>query len=162
MKSVVLGLAAAVSLAAGAAQAQVPPKPPGAVECAAVYGAFGQDQDQFGATDSLVAERYPAFARIGFDDRLTALAGKAERGVSDLKAAAQDTQSDDYAQLVDAETEGDHERAAGDGHGAPVGRLRRPMGVRTLARRRLTGGGPRQAPRSGAPLEPARRPEVAG
>ena len=105
LRPVVLGLAALACLAAGAARAQ--DAKPSANRCAAVYGALGMDQDQFGAADSLMSERYPAFATIKFDDRVSALAGKAELGVTDLKTAAQDEMSGAYAKLVDAETDGD-------------------------------------------------------
>ena len=81
--------------------------PPSSQKCAAVYGAFAQEQAAFGTSDSLMGERYFNYAKIKFDDRLALLAGKSEMGVTDLKAAAATDQSDFYMKLVDAETDGD-------------------------------------------------------
>ena len=81
--------------------------PPTAEKCAAVYGAFAQDQANFGASDSLLGERYSNYMRISFDDRLNQLAGKAEKNVSDLKGATDTERAALYMKLVDAETEGE-------------------------------------------------------
>ena len=75
--------------------------------CAAVYGAFAQEQAAFGATDSLMGERYFNYAKIHFDDRLGLLAGKSEMGLSDLKSASAADEASYYMKLVDAETDGD-------------------------------------------------------
>ena len=118
MKSVVAGLALVVlscasapALAQSSAEPQVtaPPNPdvPTAARCAAVYGALAQEQANFGSSDSLLGERYLNYSRINFDDRLNQLAGKAEKGVSELRAASADEESANYMKLVDAETEGD-------------------------------------------------------
>jgi hypothetical protein len=80
---------------------------PTAERCAAVYGAFAQAQGTFGANNSLLGERYFAYTRISFDDRLSQLAGKSEMGVTQLKTASAAQESDFYMKLVDAETEGD-------------------------------------------------------
>ena len=113
MTKILAGLALAL-LCFGAAQAQDAgePRPPTAEKCAAVYGAFAQDQGAFGTTDSLLGERYFNYAKINFDDRLSRLAGKAEKGITELKAASETDRSTMYMQLVDAETEGDMEAKA--------------------------------------------------
>jgi hypothetical protein len=80
---------------------------PTAEKCAAVYGAFAQDQANFGSSDSLLGERYFNFSRINFEERLTQLAGKAEKGVTELKTATEADRAQLYMKLVDAETEGD-------------------------------------------------------
>ncbi|HEY5412610.1 MAG TPA: hypothetical protein VIJ94_17970 [Caulobacteraceae bacterium] len=82
-------------------------RPPTSQKCAAAYGAFAQEQAAFGASDSLMGERYFNYAKIKFDDRLAQLAGKSEMGVTDLKSAAAADESDFYMKLVDAETDGD-------------------------------------------------------
>jgi hypothetical protein len=76
-------------------------------KCAAVYGAFAQHQSNFGSNDSLLGERYYNFAKISFEDRLMRLAGKAEKGVTELKSATEFDRGTLYMRLVDAETEGD-------------------------------------------------------
>ncbi len=81
--------------------------PPASKTCAAVYGAFGQEQAAFGTSDSLMGERYFNYAKINFLDRLTQLAGKTELGLTDLKNASAVEESNDYMKLVDAETDGD-------------------------------------------------------
>ena len=102
MRSVfVLGLLLA---AASPALAQ---ERPTVQKCAAVYGAFAQEQGTFGASNSLMGERYFAYAKISFDDRLQRLAGKSEMGVTELKTASATQESDYYMKLVDAETDGD-------------------------------------------------------
>ncbi len=80
--------------------------PPTAAKCAAVYGAFAEDQGNFGTSDSLLGERYFNYGKISFDDRLNRLAGKAEKGVSELKDATEAARAALYMKLVDAETEG--------------------------------------------------------
>ena len=103
MRSILaLGLLLAAS---GTAWAQ--DGPPSSQKCAAVYGAFAQEQSAFGATGSLMGERYFNYAKIKFDDRLALLAGKSEMGVTDLKSASALDESDFYMKLVDAETDGD-------------------------------------------------------
>jgi hypothetical protein len=97
----VLGLLLAVC---GPAAAQVRPTPQ---QCAAVYGAFAQEQSTFGASNSLMGERYFAYAKVSFEDRLERLAGKSEMGVTEMKTASAQQESDFYMKLVDAETEGD-------------------------------------------------------
>jgi hypothetical protein len=107
---IIAGLAlAAVWCGAASAQSVADARPPTAEKCAAVYGAFAQDQTNFGTTDSLLGERYFSYAKINFEDRLSQLAGKAEKGVSELKDATESERSAMYMQLVDAETEGDIE-----------------------------------------------------
>jgi hypothetical protein len=86
--------------------------PPTAARCAAVYGAFAEDQGAFGASDSLLGERYFNYGKINFEDRLGLLAGKAEKGITELKAASESERSAFYMKLVDAETEGDMEAPA--------------------------------------------------
>jgi hypothetical protein len=106
----IAGLAlAAVSCGAASAQSIADARPPTAEKCAAVYGAFAQDQSNFGTTDSLLGERYFSYSKINFEDRLGQLAGKAEKGVSELKDATESDRSAMYMKLVDAETEGDIE-----------------------------------------------------
>ena len=80
---------------------------PTSQKCAAVYGAFAQEQGTFGASNSLMGERYFAYAKINFEDRLEKLAGESEMGVTELKTASAVDESNDYMKLVDAETEGD-------------------------------------------------------
>ena len=80
---------------------------PTAQKCAAVYGAFAQAQATFGASNSLMGERYFNYVKIGFEDRLAQLAGKSEMGVTELKTASASDESGYYMKLVDAETEGD-------------------------------------------------------
>ncbi len=82
---------------------------PTAQKCAAVYGAFAQEQGAFGTTGSLMGERYFNYAKINFDDRLALLAGKSEMGVTEMKTASATDESADYMKLVDAETDGDME-----------------------------------------------------
>jgi hypothetical protein len=107
---IIAGLALAAAWC-GAAQAQsiADARPPTATKCAAVYGAFAQDQGNFGTSDSLLGERYFNYAKINFEDRLGLLAGKAEKGISQLKDESEQDRSTMYMQLVDAETEGDVE-----------------------------------------------------
>ena len=76
-------------------------------KCAAVYGAFAHEQATFGTTNSLMGERYFNYVKISFDDRLAQLAGKSEKGVTDLKTASASAEADFYMKLVDAETDGD-------------------------------------------------------
>ena len=98
-------LAAGLLLAmSGAAWAQ---QRPTAQTCAAVYGAFAQEQGAFGTTDSLMGERYFNYGKINFEDRLAQLAGKSEMGVTELKTSTAVDESNDYMKLVDAETDGD-------------------------------------------------------
>ena len=80
---------------------------PTSQKCAAVYGAFAQAQGTFGSDNSLLGERYFAYTRISFEDRLERLAGKSEMGVTELKTASATQEGDYYMKLVDAETEGD-------------------------------------------------------
>lgn len=75
--------------------------------CAAVYGALAQQQGAFGTQDSLMGEQYFNYAKINFDDRLTQLARKAEKGVTELKSSTEADRTELYMKLVDAETEGD-------------------------------------------------------
>lgn len=75
--------------------------------CAGAYAALARHQDNYGTEGSLMSERFPNFARINYNERLGSLARQAEKGVSDLKAAAQDRHGDYFRKLVDAETEGD-------------------------------------------------------
>jgi hypothetical protein len=98
-----LGLFLAVC---GSASAQDGP-PPTSQKCAAVYGAFAQEQGAFGTTDSLMGQRYFNYPKINFDDRLARLAGKSEMGLTDLKNASAVDESNYYMKLVDAETDGD-------------------------------------------------------
>ena len=107
MKAPIVGLALAIA-ACGPALAQ-PAKPPSRSidTCAAVYGALAEQQKAFGVDDSLMGEKYFSYAKISFDDRLTQLARKAERGVSELKASTEAERTEHYMKLVDAETEGD-------------------------------------------------------
>jgi|WetSurMetagenome_2_1015567.scaffolds.fasta_scaffold79753_2 hypothetical protein len=107
MKIIAAGIAVLV-LCSGAARAEELVAPT-TVKCAAVYGALAQDQGAFGTTDSLMGERYFNYPKISFDDRLTRLAGKAEKGVSELKDSAAVDESAFYKTLVDAETDGDVE-----------------------------------------------------
>ena len=115
MREIIAGLGL-LALWCGAAQAQgandapttlSDDRPPTAEKCAAVYGAFAQDQAAFGTSDSLLGERYFSYARIKFEDRLSQLAGKAEKGVTELKSATESDRETLYMKLVDAETEGD-------------------------------------------------------
>jgi len=103
-----LGLALALC---GTAAAQdsgvVQAGPPSSKACAAVYGAFAQEQANFGIADSLMGQRYFNYAKIKFPDRLTQLAAKSEMGASDLVNAAAVDEANDYMKLVDAETDGD-------------------------------------------------------
>lgn len=109
----ILGLAIAAACCGPAmAQSIGDSRPPTAVKCAAVYGAFAQDQGAFGTSDSLLGERYFNYAKINFEDRLGELAGKAEKGISQLKDESQSDRATMYMQLVDAETEGDVEAQA--------------------------------------------------
>ncbi len=105
----ILLAAGLLAFACGSAAAQevVQAGPPSSKTCAAVYGAFAQEQAAFGTTDSLMGERYFNYAKINFNDRLTALAGKSEMGLTDLKTASSVDESNDYMKLVDAETDGD-------------------------------------------------------
>ncbi len=80
---------------------------PTAQKCAAVYGAFAQEQGAFGTTNSLMGERYFNYAKINFDDRLAQLAGKSEVGVTEMKTSSASDESANYMKLVDAETDGD-------------------------------------------------------
>ncbi len=80
---------------------------PTAQRCAAVYGAFAQEQTTFGSSGSLMGERYFNYAKINFDDRLSQLARKSEMGVTEMKTASATDESTDYMKLVDAETDGD-------------------------------------------------------
>jgi len=109
---IITGLALA-ALCCSSAQAQATlggdGRPPTAEKCAAVYGAFAQDQGNFGTSDSLLGERYFNYAKINFDDRLGLLAGKSEKGITELKTATEQDRATMYMQLVDAETEGDIE-----------------------------------------------------
>jgi hypothetical protein len=75
--------------------------------CAGAYAALARHQDNFGTEGSLMSERYPNYARINFNDRLSTLARQAEKGVTELKADANDRHHDYVQKLVDAETEGD-------------------------------------------------------
>ncbi len=100
---------AAAWCGSAAAQSIGDARPPTAQKCAAVYGAFAQDQGNFGTSDSLLGERYFNYAKINFDDRLGLLAGKAEKGISQLKDESETDRAAMYMQLVDAETEGDVE-----------------------------------------------------
>jgi hypothetical protein len=110
LKEIIAGLALAAAFCGpAAAQSIADTRPPTAVKCAAVYGAFAQDQGNFGTSDSLLGERYFNYAKINFEDRLGLLAGKAEKGISQLKDEAEQDRSTMYMQLVDAETEGDVE-----------------------------------------------------
>lgn len=86
---------------------QTGPSKPAFESCADAYGSLARLQAHFGAEGSLLTEQYPAFARINFDDRLSALASRADRGPGDLKTPAQIEKSDFYRKLIDAETEGD-------------------------------------------------------
>ena len=63
--------------ACGSAWAQDGP-PPSSQKCAAVYGAFAQEQGAFGTTDSLMGQRYFNYPKINFDDRLARLLLKHE------------------------------------------------------------------------------------
>ena len=112
MLKIITGLALA-ALCCNSAQAQATlggdGRPPTAEKCAAVYGAFAQDQGNFGTSDSLLGERYFNYAKINFDDRLGLLAGKSEKGITELKTATEQDRATMYMQLVDAETEGDIE-----------------------------------------------------
>ena len=81
--------------------------PPSSKTCAAVYGAFAQEQGAFGTTDSLMGQRYFNYPKINFEERLGQLAGKSEMGLTDLKNASAVQESDFYMKLVDAETDGD-------------------------------------------------------
>ena len=103
MKAVILGFGL-FALSCSAAQAQDRPT---VKDCAAVYGALGQEQGAFGTTDSLMGERYFNYAKINFEDRLSRLAGKSEMGIADLKSASAVDESSYYMKLVDAETDGD-------------------------------------------------------
>ena len=85
---------------------------PTAQKCAAVYGAFAQEQVTFGTSNSLMGERYFNYVKISFDDRLGQLAHKSEMGVTELKGASAVAEADDYMKLVDAETEGDMDALA--------------------------------------------------
>jgi len=80
---------------------------PNAEKCAAVYGALAQDQGNFGSSDSLLGERYFNYSKINFEDRLARLAGKSEKGITELKTATEFDRQTFYMKLVDAETEGD-------------------------------------------------------
>ena len=80
---------------------------PTAQKCAAVYGAFAQEQGAFGTTNSLMGERYFNYAKINFEDRLAQLAGKSEVGVTEMKTSSASDESTNYMKLVDAETDGD-------------------------------------------------------
>jgi hypothetical protein len=112
LRQIIAGLALA-ALWCGSASAQVAAATtPTAAKCAAVYGAFAQDQANFGSTDSLLGERYFNFSRINFEDRLNRLAGKAEKGVTELKSATESERSALYMKLVDAETEGEMDNQA--------------------------------------------------
>ena len=102
----VLGLLLA---ATGTAWAQ---ERPTTQKCAAVYGAFAQEQGAFGTTDSLMGEHYFNYAKINFDDRLAQLARKSEMGVTELKTSVAADESGDYMKLVDAETDGDMDTPA--------------------------------------------------
>ena len=95
-------------LAAACAPALAQERPTGQ-KCAAVYGAFAQEQGAFGTTGSLMGERYFNYAKINFDDRLSQLARKSEMGVTEMKTASATDESADYMKLVDAETDGDME-----------------------------------------------------
>ncbi len=106
MKIIVAGLTLLVLACGPAAWAQ-DPTAPSSKRCAAVYGAFAQEQGAFGTTDSLMGERYFNYPKINFDDREAQLAAKSEMGVTDLKSASATDQADFYMKLVDAETEGD-------------------------------------------------------
>lgn len=97
----VLGLLLA---ACGPALAQ---ERPTAQTCAAVYGAFAQEQGTFGASNSLMGERYFNYAKINFEERLESLARKSEMGVTELKTSSATAEADNYMKLVDAETDGD-------------------------------------------------------
>ena len=80
---------------------------PTAQKCAAVYGAFAQEQSAFGSTNSLMGERYFNYAKINFDERLSQLAGKSEIGVTEMKTSSASDEAANYMKLVDAETDGD-------------------------------------------------------
>ena len=80
---------------------------PTAQKCAAVYGAFAQEQVTFGTSNSLMGERYFNYVKINFAERLESLARKSEMGVTELKSSSAVQESDYYMKLVDAETDGD-------------------------------------------------------
>ena len=80
---------------------------PTAQKCASVYGAFAQEQTTFGASNSLMGERYFNYVKINFAERLESLARKSEMGVTELKSSSAVQESDYYMKLVDAETDGD-------------------------------------------------------
>ena len=97
----------AVGLLLGACGPALAQERPTAQKCAAVYGAFAQEQGAFGTTNSLMGERYFNYAKINFDDRLAQLAGKSEVGVTEMKTSSASDESANYMKLVDAETDGD-------------------------------------------------------
>lgn len=99
--------AAVLVLSGGGAWAQEVVVAPTPEKCAAVYGAFAQHQGAFGVTDSLMGQHYFNYPKISFDDRLSLLAAKEEKGLSDLKDSAAEDESGYYKTLVDAETDGD-------------------------------------------------------
>ncbi len=103
MKAIIIGLGLLALSAGGSAWAQDRPT---VKACAGVYGALAQEQGAFGATDSLMGERYLNFAKIDFNERLAQLARKEEKGITDLQASSEAERSADYMKLVDAETEG--------------------------------------------------------
>jgi hypothetical protein len=104
---IIAAAALAAVLSCGCAWAQEQQVAPTGEKCAAVYGAFAQDQGAFGTSDSLMGARYFNYAKINFDDRLSQLASKSEKGVQDLKDDASADEAGFYRTLVDAETEGD-------------------------------------------------------
>ena len=103
MKSLIAGLGLLLAWC-GSAAAQTTPK---LEQCAGVYAALAEQQGNFGTADSLMGERYISYARIDFESRLSTLARKEERGVTELKTAAEADRDDFYMKLVDAETEGE-------------------------------------------------------
>ena len=109
-------------LAAGAAQAEdssdapvatrpsAPALAPGPAtpnfdSCAGVYGALGRQQEHFGADSSLLTEWHPNFGRIDFNERLTALARRNSKGITELKNETEADRMEFYAVLIDAETD---------------------------------------------------------
>lgn len=106
---IIAAAALAVALSARCAWGQEVQVAPTPLKCAAVYGAFAQDQGAFGTTDSLMGQRYFNYAKINFEDRIEQLAAKSEKGVSDLKDQSANDEAVFYRTLVDAETDGDVE-----------------------------------------------------
>jgi hypothetical protein len=111
LKALIAGvLLAFLLLAFGGAAALAAEPAPSRISidrCAAAYGALAQQQGAFGTADSLMGERYFNYAKISYDDRLTQLARKAEKGVTELRNATEAERTELYMKLVDAETEGE-------------------------------------------------------